>query len=171
MKLEGMVGHKMGLAVISRKFWFFHNGGILCAKITFSSISQEPLDWFCSFFVKICQIINEISTASSYHENYAIKEAFMLRRVQKQTRWRSKNKVFRTFLKIRSLDFLIFCMKLEGMMVGHKMGLAAISWKFWFFHNGGILRAKITFSSISTVWPILLILHQNVSNNKRNKYS
>ena len=37
-----------------------------------------------------------------------------------------------------------FCMKLEGM-VGHKIGLAAISWKFWFFQNGGILHAKITF--------------------------
>ena len=63
-------------------------------------------------------------------------------------------------------------MKLQGM-VGHKMGLRAISQKFWFFHNGGIIRAKITFSSISQE-PfdlILLIFHKNVSNNKWNKYT
>ena len=83
MKLQGMVGHKMGLKAISRKFWFFHNGGILCVKITFSSISQEPFDLFCSFFIKVSQIISGISTPTSYHTNYPQKEAFMLRRVQK----------------------------------------------------------------------------------------
>ena len=78
---------------------------------------------------------------------------------------------FRNFLKICLLDFSDFCMKLEGM-VGHNMGPAAISRKFWFFHNGVILRAKITFVKIlRTAWPSFLIFHQNVSNNKRNKYS
>ena len=148
MKLEGMVGHKMGLAAIYGKFWFFQNGGILHAKITFLSISQELFDRFCSFFIKMCQIINEISTSTSFHTNYAINEEFMLRRAQNQTRWQSKNWVFAFFSKSVHLIFLIFGMKLEGM-AGHKMGLAAISRKLWFFHNCGILRAKITFSSIS----------------------
>ena len=74
MKLEGMAGHKMGLAAISRKLWFFHNCGILRAKITFLSTSQEPFDWFCSFFIKMCQIINGISTFISFNTNYAIKK-------------------------------------------------------------------------------------------------
>ena len=148
MKLEGMVGHKMGLAAISRNFWFFHNGGILRAKITFSSISQEPFDRFCSFFIKMCQITKEISTSTSFHTNLAITKEFMLKRAQKQTRWQSKIWVFVYFSKSIHWIFLIFCMKLEDM-VGHKMGPAAISWKFWFFHNGGILHAKITFPSIS----------------------
>ncbi len=148
MKLQGMVGHKMSIAAIFRKFWFFHNGGILHAKITFLSISQEPFDRFCSFFIKMCQIINEISTSTSFHANYAIIEEFMLKRAQKQTRWKSKNCFFAYFSKSVHLFFLIFRIKLEGM-VGHKMGLVAIFRKFWFFHNCGILRTKITFSSIS----------------------
>ena len=83
MRWKVMVGHKMGLVAISRKFLFFHNDGILCAKIAFLSISQGQFARFCSFFIKIRQIINEISTYINFCTDSAIKEAFMLWRVQK----------------------------------------------------------------------------------------
>ena len=46
-KLEGIVGYKMAQAVFSRKFLFFHNGGIYGPKNAFLTISLEWFDRFC----------------------------------------------------------------------------------------------------------------------------
>ena len=46
-KLKRMVGHKMTQAVFSRKFLFFHNGGIYGLKNAFLPISLEWFDRFC----------------------------------------------------------------------------------------------------------------------------
>ena len=59
-----------------------------------------------------------------------------------------KIRFFAHFSKSVHLIFLTFCMKLEGM-VGHQVGLEAISRELWFVHNDGILWAKFSFLSIS----------------------
>ena len=112
MRLEGMVGHKMGLAVISWKFWFFHNGGILHAKINLSSISQEPFDSFCSFFIKMSQIANSISTRTSFHLNYPIKRHSCSDMSENRPCDGTKLGFFRTLSKSFYLIFMIFAWSL-----------------------------------------------------------
>ena len=62
----------------------------------------------------MCQIINEISTSTSFHTNYAINEEFMLKRCPKTDEVNGQKLGFRLFLKIRSFDFSDFLHEVRG---------------------------------------------------------
>ena len=65
MNLEGMVGHKMGPAAISENSDFPIIAAFYVQKSPFCQyLNQEPFDGFCSFFIKMSQIANRISTFS-----------------------------------------------------------------------------------------------------------
>ena len=125
MKLGTIVGHKMTLAAISRKFLFFHNGGIYSVKMTFSVIINQPCGRIGLFSSRRQQIIKEKYFSNLFHKFLIISGLYGPRHAQIRPQNGQKSSFSQFFLKTLNQICLIFCMKL-GTIVGHKMTLAAI---------------------------------------------